>query len=55
MAELSGRLSAVEDQVVMLARHASVARDNAMAEGVSRLEERIRRLRDALDALRARR
>ncbi len=53
MAELSGRLAAVEDQVAVLAGQAPVTVDNVLADSVSRLEQRIGRLRDALDALRA--
>jgi CheY-like chemotaxis protein len=54
MAELSGRLAAVEDQVAVLAGQAPAA-GSAMADVISRLEERTGRLRDAIDALRARR
>jgi CheY-like chemotaxis protein len=54
MAELSGRLAAVEDQVAVLAGQAPAA-GSAMADAISRLEERTGRLRDAVDALRARR
>ncbi len=53
MAELSGRLAAVEDQVAVLAGQANLAMDNVLADSVSRLEQRIGRLRDAFDALRA--
>jgi hypothetical protein len=53
MAELSGRLAAVEDQLGVLAGQATVAVDKVLADSVSRLEQRIGRLRDALDSLRA--
>ena len=53
MAELSGRLAGVEDQVAVLSGQASLTADRAMADSVCRLEERVGRLRDALDALRA--
>jgi CheY-like chemotaxis protein len=53
MAELSGRLAAVEDQIAVLAGQASLAVDGGIADSVSRLEQRVTRLRDAFDALRA--
>jgi CheY-like chemotaxis protein len=53
MAELSGRLASVEDQIAVLAGQASLAVDGAIADSVSRLEQRVARLRDAFDALRA--
>ena len=53
MAELSGRLAAVEDQIAVLAGQASLAVDGGIADSVSRLEQRVSRLRDAFDALRA--
>ncbi len=51
IAELSGRLVAVEEQVEVLAKQAEVTVDSAMAEGVGALEGRLARLRSALDAL----
>jgi CheY-like chemotaxis protein len=53
MAELSGRLASVEDQIAVLASQASLAVDGGIADSVSRLEQRVSRLRDAFDALRA--
>ena len=53
MAELSGRLATVEDQIAVLAGQASLAVDGGIADSVSRLEQRVSRLRDAFDALRA--
>jgi CheY-like chemotaxis protein len=53
MAELSGRLAAVEDQAALLANQAPATADRAFADAIVRLEQRIGRLRDALDALRA--
>ena len=53
MAELSGRLASVEDQIAVLAGQASLAVDGGIADSVSRLEQRVSRLRDAFDALRA--
>jgi CheY-like chemotaxis protein len=53
LAELSGRLAAVEDQIAVLADQASLtAAGPAVADSVSRLGERVGRLRDAFDALR---
>ncbi len=53
MAELSGRLASVEDQIAVLAGQASLAVDGGIADSVSRLDQRVTRLRDAFDALRA--
>ena len=53
MAELSGRLASVEDQIAVLAGQASLAVDGGIADSVARLEQRVSRLRDAFDALRA--
>jgi CheY-like chemotaxis protein len=53
MTELSGRLAAVEDQVAVLAGQASLSMDAGLADVISRLQDRIGRLRDALDAVRA--
>jgi CheY-like chemotaxis protein len=53
MTELSGRLTAVEDEVAVLSKQAAQGADRALVGSVSRLEERVGRLRAALDALRA--
>ena len=53
MAELSGRLASVEDQIAVLSGQASLAVDGGIADSVTRLEQRVSRLRDAFDALRA--
>jgi CheY-like chemotaxis protein len=53
LAELSGRLAAVEDLVAVLAEQAASGGDPALADCTARLGHRVGRLRDALDALRA--
>jgi CheY-like chemotaxis protein len=52
LSELSGRLAAVEDLVAVLSGHAASASDAVMTDCTARLEHRVGRLRDALDALR---
>jgi CheY-like chemotaxis protein len=52
LAELSGRLAAVEDLVAVLAEQAASGGDPVMTDCTARLEHRVGRLRDALDALR---
>jgi len=52
LTELSGRLAAVEDLVAMLSGHAASSSDPVMTDCTARLEHRVGRLRDALDALR---
>jgi CheY-like chemotaxis protein len=52
MTELSGRLTAVEDQVAALSKQAAQGTDRALVSSVYRLEERLGRLRAAVDALR---
>ncbi len=49
--ELSVRLAAVEEQAERLVDQARVTVDAALADGISQLEQRIRRLREALEAL----
>jgi CheY-like chemotaxis protein len=51
MAELSGRLGAVEDQLAVLSGQRALIKDSVVADSVSRLEQRIGRLRDVFDAL----
>jgi CheY-like chemotaxis protein len=51
LAELSRRLSAVEDTTATLAGLPAVKTDAALADGVSQLDHRVGRLRDTLDAL----
>jgi CheY-like chemotaxis protein len=53
LAELSGRLTAVEDLVAVVAGQLSAAPDPAVAESVSRLEHRVAQLRAVFDALHA--
>ena len=52
LSELSGRLAAVEDLVAVLSGHAASGSDPVMSDCTARLEHRVGRLRDALDALR---
>jgi CheY-like chemotaxis protein len=52
LTELSGRLAAVEDLVGVLSGHAASGADPVMTDCTARLEHRVGRLRDALDALR---
>jgi CheY-like chemotaxis protein len=52
LTELSGRLAAVEDLVSVISGQASSGNDPVMADCTARLEHRVSRLRDALDALR---
>jgi CheY-like chemotaxis protein len=52
LTELSGRLAAVEDLVAVISGQASSGRDPVMTDCTARLEHRVSRLRDALDALR---
>jgi CheY-like chemotaxis protein len=52
LTELSGRLAAVEDLVSVIAGQASAGKDPVMSDCTARLEHRVGRLRDALDALR---
>jgi CheY-like chemotaxis protein len=52
LTELSGRLAAVEDLVSVIAGQASAGKDPVMTDCTARLEHRVGRLRDALDALR---
>jgi CheY-like chemotaxis protein len=49
--ELSGRLAAVEDITAVLASQATATENAILAENVTQLEQRVDRLRDALDAL----
>jgi CheY-like chemotaxis protein len=51
LAELSRRLSAVEDTTATLAGLPAVKADATLADGVSQLDHRVGRLRDTLDAL----
>ncbi len=48
--ELSVRLAAVEEQAERLAEQARVTVDPVLADGITQLEQRVRRLRDALEA-----
>jgi CheY-like chemotaxis protein len=52
LTELSGRLAAVEDLVAVISGQASAGKDAVMTDCTARLEHRVGRLRDALDALR---
>jgi DNA-binding NarL/FixJ family response regulator len=52
LTELSGRLAAVEDLVSVISGQASSGNDPVLADCTARLEHRVSRLRDALDALR---
>jgi CheY-like chemotaxis protein len=52
LSELSGRLAAVEDLVTVLTGQAASGSDPVMTDCTARLEHRVGRLRDALDALR---
>jgi hypothetical protein len=52
LTELSGRLAAVEDLVAVLSGQAASGGDPVMTDCTARLEHRVGRLRDALDALR---
>jgi CheY-like chemotaxis protein len=52
LTELSGRLAAVEDLVAVISGQATSGRDPVLTDCTARLEHRVGRLRDALDALR---
>jgi CheY-like chemotaxis protein len=52
LTELSGRLAAVEDLVAVISGQAASGGDPVMTDCTARLEHRVGRLRDALDALR---
>ena len=52
LTELSGRLAAVEDLVAVISGQAVSGQDAVMIDCTARLEHRVGRLRDALDALR---
>ncbi|HEY3732591.1 MAG TPA: response regulator [Streptosporangiaceae bacterium] len=52
LTELSGRLAAVEDLVAVVSGQAAAGNDPVMTDCTARLEHRVGRLRDALDALR---
>ena len=52
LAELSGRLAAVEDMVTLLSGQASAGDGAGMADSVGQLEHRVARLRGVFDALR---
>ena len=52
LTELSGRLAAVEDLVAVISGQAASGTDPVMTDCTARLEHRVGRLRDALDALR---
>jgi CheY-like chemotaxis protein len=52
LAELSGRLAAVEDMVTVLSGQASAGDGAGMADSVGQLEHRVARLRGVFDALR---
>jgi CheY-like chemotaxis protein len=52
LTELSGRLAAVEDLVAVISGQAAAREDPVMTDCTARLEHRVGRLRDALDALR---
>ena len=52
LTELSGRLAAVEDLVAVVSGQAAAGGDPVMTDCTARLEHRVSRLRDALDALR---
>ena len=53
LAELSARLAAVEDLVTVLSGQAAAAPDPAITQSMQQLEDRVGRLRDVFDALRA--
>jgi CheY-like chemotaxis protein len=52
LTELSGRLAAVEDLVAVISGQATSGSDPVLVDCTARLEHRVSRLRDALDALR---
>jgi CheY-like chemotaxis protein len=52
LTELSGRLAAVEDLVAVISGQAASGHDPVLTDCTARLEHRVGRLRDALDALR---
>jgi CheY-like chemotaxis protein len=52
LTELSGRLAAVEDLVAVISGQAGSGHDPVLTDCTARLEHRVGRLRDALDALR---
>jgi CheY-like chemotaxis protein len=52
LTELSGRLAAVEDLVAVISGQAGSGKDPVLTDCTARLEHRVGRLRDALDALR---
>ena len=52
LAEMSGRLAAVEDMVTVLSGQASAGDGTGMADSVGQLEHRVARLRGVFDALR---
>ena len=52
LAELSARLAAVEDMVMVLSGEIETARTAAVAESVRQLDQRVARLRGVFDALR---
>ena len=52
LTELSGRLAAVEDLVAVISGQAVAGGDPVMTDCTARLEHRVGKLRDALDALR---
>jgi len=52
LTELSGRLAAVEDLVAVITGQAASGKDPVLTDCTARLEHRVGRLRDALDALR---
>ncbi len=52
LAELSGRLTAVENQVTVIAGQLAATPDRAIAESIWQLDQRVAQLRGVLDALR---
>jgi CheY-like chemotaxis protein len=52
LAELSGRLESVEQQVTVITGQLAASADPALAESVEHLEQRVAQLRAAFDALR---
>jgi hypothetical protein len=52
LAELSARLAAVEDLVMVLSGQTAAAPDPAITQSMQQLEARVGRLRDVFDALR---
>jgi len=52
LAELSGRLTAVENQVTVIAGQLAATPDPAIAESIWQLDQRVAQLRGVLDALR---